>query len=97
MSGYEEVPTVLGEWVERWSGRSLDASASELIEAGCRGLDAALALPDGDRRAAHALLAADASLTAAVEQLADDPDPAGGLRAMIDRVAGTITGAGESE
>lgn len=95
MNRTEDVPSVLAEWIDRWSGGSLAAEADELADAGCRALDSALSLPAADRRTAHALLAADASLTAAVERLSDAVDPSDGLRRIIERVVSVRLETGE--
>lgn len=95
MSSAGAVPQVLEEWIERWAERPLDVPVAELTEAGLRALRAALKLPPEDRGTAQALLAADASLTAAVERSADSDDPGKALSELLDRIVSMSPGTGE--
>lgn len=95
MSGEAAVPSVLLEWIDRWSGRPLDTPLPSLVEAGRDALASALSRPTGDRQTAHALLAADASLTAAVERSAEAVDPGRELRGVVDRIVALSSETGD--
>lgn len=74
-------PRPLLEWVAEFGGIGPDEG--ETMAAGIRALRAAMATAPHERRAAWALLAADALLTWAVEDAADAPDPGAALEAIL--------------
>jgi len=74
-------PKPLLDWVEEYGGVGPDGADS--LAAGIRALRGAMATPPNERRAAWALLAADALLTWAVEDAADASDPGATLEAVL--------------
>jgi hypothetical protein len=74
-------PGRLLAWVGEFGGTG--AHVGDPLPAGIRALRAAMATAPHDRRAAAALLAADALLTWAVEDAADAPDPGAALEAVL--------------
>jgi hypothetical protein len=74
-------PRPLLAWVAEFGGTESDPG--EPLAAGVRALRTAMATAPDERRAAWALLAADALLTWAVEDAADAPDPRGALETVL--------------
>lgn len=85
----------LAAWMERYGRVTPEADLPALIEGAQRALRTALAGESRSRETAFALLAADGLITSAVENLAEDADPAGAFRALLDRVARGATGGSE--
>lgn len=80
-------PAALEDWVRRFGGVAPETEDAELVEGALRALGEALDRPGRDRRAAHALLAADALLTWACEDAARAADPEATLRVLLERLA----------
>jgi hypothetical protein len=83
----EPVPT----WVREFGGTTPEAEPRELLNAGLRALRAALALPASDRQSAHALLAADALFSWAVEDAAASSEPEAALASILEAIVSLET------
>ncbi len=83
-------PAEVVAWVAEFGGCSPEASGEALREGALRALRAALERPGRSREGAHALLAADGLLTWAVEDAAEEDDPAASLRILLAAVLATL-------
>ena len=79
-------PEVVERWVRRWAGTGTGVRGEELLDGADRALEAALARPGRDREGAEALLAADALLTWAVEDVAGSERSVEEIRRVLERV-----------
>lgn len=86
-------PPPVVEWIRRWGGGGKGVVEAAPLGPGLRALRAALATPAAAREGAHALLAADALLTWAVEDAAGASDPEAVLRETLQAVI-ELDGAG---